>query len=65
MSNHERSFRSLQVAGAVGLDIRQPDQEEVVGDLDRESASGLLGAQRNVIRCPVGPRIPPALARRS
>src|SRR4030081_3379268 len=30
-------LQKLQVARAVGIDIRQPDQEEAVGNLDRES----------------------------
>src|SRR6266436_3165708 len=29
-------LQQLQIAGAVGIDIRQADQEEAVGDLDRE-----------------------------
>src|SRR3954452_15851558 len=30
-------FQKLEIAGAVGLDIRQPDEEEPVGDLHRQS----------------------------
>src|ERR1700733_4338022 len=30
-------LQELDVAGAVGVDIRQPDQEEAVGDLDGEA----------------------------
>jgi hypothetical protein len=41
-------LQELDVAGAVGVDIRQPDQEEAVGDLDREAC------QRRAARLLVG-----------